>query len=134
MTHPSPHRPADGCTSVHCFCKEFLLPEGDYQNPFDSTHTTGIRCDYSQAGWYGGMINCIGGFFDPLKRTCVGNTDVTRLAMSKQPYRRASVRQLPSSPQLACLSYPARCSNVHVGYDAEPVCGSGVEWMGSFHD
>jgi hypothetical protein len=85
---PALRPPTDGCTTVHCFCKEFLLPPGDYQNPFDSTHSTGIRCDFRQEGWYGGMIRCTGGYFDPYKRDCVDATAATTAAMLKIPVRR----------------------------------------------
>jgi hypothetical protein len=87
--HNIPLRPpTDGCTTVHCFCKEFLLKPGDYQNPFDSTHSTGIRCDFRKEGWYGGMIRCIGGYFDPYKRRCISITAASTAAMLKIPVRR----------------------------------------------
>jgi hypothetical protein len=69
---------------VYCFCKEFLLKPGTYHNPFDSTRTTGIVCDFTQPGWYGGMVYCGKGYyFDPYKRHC---TDVPQ---TKIPYRSA---------------------------------------------
>jgi hypothetical protein len=77
---------ADGCTSVHCFCKEFLLKPGDYQNPFDSTHTTGIRCAFGNPGWYAGMVYCDGGYFDPIARACS-----KAKPSPKAPFRRASM-------------------------------------------
>ena len=77
-----PQRHADGCTSAQCFCREFLLKPDTYQNPFDSTRTTGIVCDWSQPGWYGGLVYCDGGFFDPYTRQC------TSVAQNKIPFRR----------------------------------------------
>jgi hypothetical protein len=68
---------------VVCFCKEFQLKPGTYQNPFDSSRTTGIVCDWTQPGWYGGMVYCDGGYFDPYTRGC------TSTPQSKIPYRSA---------------------------------------------
>jgi hypothetical protein len=78
-----PCPPADGCTSVHCFCKEFQLKPGTYQNPFDSSRNTGIVCDWNQPGWYGGMVFCDGGYFSPYTRDC------TSTPQTKIPYRSA---------------------------------------------
>jgi hypothetical protein len=72
---------------MYCFCKEFLLKPGDYQNPFDSTRRTGIRCNFSSKGWFGGMIDCGSGYFEPYKRSCVNITTATTAAMKKIPYR-----------------------------------------------
>jgi hypothetical protein len=80
---------ADGCTNMVCFCREFLLKPGTYLNPFDSTRSTGIICDFSKQGWYGGMAYCDGGYFDPYTQNC------TSTPQSKIPYRRASA----SAPQ-----------------------------------
>jgi hypothetical protein len=69
---------------MDCFCKEFLLKPGTYQNPFDSSHTTGIVCDWTQPGWYGGMVYCDPGYyFDPYTRDC------TTQSQTKLPYRSA---------------------------------------------
>jgi hypothetical protein len=78
---------ADGCTTVACICKEFLLKPGIYyQNPFDSTRTTGIWCDFNQPGWYGGTLYCDGGYFDPYEGNC---TAIPPTGIPPIPYKRA---------------------------------------------
>jgi hypothetical protein len=97
---------ADGCTTVSCICKEFLLKPGIYyQNPFDSTRTTGIWCDFSQPGWYGGMLHCDGGYFDPYLGDCAA---IPPTGIPAFPYKRALL--------LLRIAVVSDCSKGHSGY------------------